>query len=180
MADVEIWWAGLSSARVELEDLLDAPERSRLAGLDLPADRARFLVGAALLRTAVGRAVGTPPQRVLIDRTCAECGDPHGAPRVAGGPRVSVSHSGVLVVVATCSDTSVGVDVQRVTEMAGADPVVWTRQESRFKAHGVPESEDPSTTIDLETPLPGYAAALTVATTTPPRVHVVAAEADPR
>lgn len=174
MADVEVWWAGLSSARVGLEDLLDTGERTRLAGLDLPADRARFLLGAALLRTAAGRAVGMPPDRVEIDRSCAQCGEPHGAPRVAGGPHLSVSHSGVLVVVAVCVDAAVGVDVQRVSDLAGRDAVSWTRQEARFKACGTADRADSSTTIELEAPLPGYAAALTIATTDPPRVHVVA------
>ncbi len=184
MAVVEVWWAGLSSSRVGLEDLLDARERTRLAGLDLPADRARFLVGAALLRTAAGRAVATSPVKVEIDRSCPKCGGPHGPPRVAGGPHVSVSHSGVLVVVALCADVAVGVDVQRVADLAGRDAVSWTRQEARFKACGGAEHTQPSTTIALESPLPGYAAALAVASTDPPCILAVDTEsvfpAEPR
>ncbi len=183
MADVEVWWVALPSARVGLEDLLDAGERIRLADLDLPADRARFLLGAALLRTAAGRASGTAPQDVLIDRTCEECGGPHGRPRVAGGPHVSVSHCGVLVVVALCHDVRVGVDVQRVSDLAGQDPVGWTRRESLFKAGGwsahLAESTTLElagrTTVELEAPLPGYAAALTVASSSPPLVRIVGA-----
>lgn len=175
MVDVQVCWATLSTARVGLHDLLDATERSRLDSLDLPADRARFLVGAALLRTAAGRAVSTSPAKVEIDRTCTECGAPHGRPRINDGPQVSVSHSGVLVVVATCAGTSVGVDVQRVSDLAGQDAASWTRRESHFKACGTLESPSRSATIDLRAPLPGYAAALTVAEAEPPHVHVVAA-----
>ncbi|MGI8947407.1 MAG: 4'-phosphopantetheinyl transferase family protein [Ornithinimicrobium sp.] len=171
MVDVYLWWADLADAHVDLVDLLDETERNRLADLDLPADRARFLLGAALLRTAVAPSVGTAPAQVRIDRTCAECGGPHGQPVVTGGPHVSVSHSGVQVVVATCVKAKVGVDVQRVADMAGADPVGWTRQESRFKAHGARHGGEPSTTTDLEAPRPGYAAALTVAAVGAPHLH---------
>lgn len=173
MVDVGVYWADLACARVELQDLLDATEGSRLEGIDLPSDRARFLVGAALLRTAAGLALATPPAKVEIDRTCAECGAPHGAPRVVGGPHVSVSHSGVLAVVAICADVPVGVDVQRLSDLAGRDAVSWTRQEARFKAWGGAEHTEPSTTIELASPLPGYAAALTLASPGPLRVRSV-------
>lgn len=191
MVDVKVWWADLTRARVDLVELLDATERSRLAGLDLPADRARFVVGVALLRTVAAEYLGTAPADVEIDRTCSECGGPHGRPRIAGGPHVSVSHSGVLVVVATCGSAGVGVDVQRISEMAGQGAGGWTRQEARFKACGPPtdpstEAKPPvtegtaaSTTIDLDPPLPGYAAALTVTTDGIPRVHTVDLEACP-
>lgn len=97
---------------------------------------------------------------------------------------MSVSHSGVLVVVATCGDAPVGVDVQRVADTAGQDAVHWTRREARFKACGAdpePNAEhpEPSRTIDLDAPLPGYAAALTVATADPPQVPGVDPDACP-
>lgn len=175
MVDVHLWWADLADARVDLEDVLDEVERDRLADLDLPADRARFLLGAALLRTAVAPSVGTTPADVQIDRTCSDCGAPHGRPVVHGGPHVSVSHSGVLVVVAICAETSVGVDVQRVSEMEGRDGTAWTRREAGFKAHGAGEGDEPSTTIDLDAPRPGYAAALTVAAVGAPHLRSTAA-----
>lgn len=175
MVEVQIRWADLSEAHVGLDDVLDTTERSRLAGLDAPADRARFLVGVWLLRGAAGQALGLPPAEVAIDRTCPDCGGPHGPPRVAGGPHVSVSHSGVLVVVALCHEAPVGVDVQRITDLTEQDPVSWTRRESHFKALGPSTGLTGSSTLGLEAPRPGYAAALTVATTGPARVHIVAA-----
>lgn len=172
MVDVHLWWVDLADAHVDLVDLLDQTERHRLADLDLPADRARFLLGAVLLRTAVAPSVGRTPADVQIDRTCADCGGPHGRPVVQGGPHVSVSHSGVLVVVATYVEARVGVDVQRASEMEGQDAADWARQEARFKAHGKRAGAVPSTTIDLDTPRPGYVAALTVAAVGAPHLHV--------
>lgn len=186
MVDVQVWWAALTHAHAGLAELLDPTEHSRLTDLELPADRARFLLGAALLRTAVARATGAAPAEVRIDRTCEDCGAAHGRPRIAGGPHVSVSHSGVLVVVATCLQAPVGIDVQRVAQISEQDAAEWTRREACFKACGVPPQPGPraaaplpSTTIDLDAPRPGYAAALTIATTDPPQVQTVNLDAGP-
>lgn len=174
--DVHLWWADLTAADVALEAGLPGPERARLEGLT-GADRARRAVGAALLQQAVRahRRQSVPTrdfsprddapqddageQEVVVDRTCEECGAQHGRPVVAGGPHVSVAHCGVLVVVATCTDTRVGVDVERVDRFEGAVAAAqaWVRHEALIKAGG------PGATLLLPAPLPGYVAALCVA-----------------
>lgn len=154
MVGVEVWWASLRSVHVSLVALLHATERARLERLDLPADRARSMLAAAVLRVAVGRQRDIPP-RLEVDRTCADCGRPHGPPRVTGGPHVSVSHSGLLVAVALCEEASVGVDVQRVADLRAEDPVRWTRGESLVKAGGERGSTAGATTVDLAPPCPG-------------------------
>ncbi|MFD6139478.1 4'-phosphopantetheinyl transferase family protein [Promicromonospora sp. NPDC060271] len=159
----EVWWSSLAAADRDLLGLLDGGERARVESLDRSADRGRSMVGAALLRVAVGAHLGTAPADVVVDRTCAECGGPHGAPRIAGtgtaAPSVSVSHSGLLAVVALVPRGPVGVDVQRLADLADpADGPAWATREALFKA-GTPARGDVAI-AELRPPLPGYAAVL--------------------
>jgi 4'-phosphopantetheinyl transferase len=159
---VEVWWSSLVAARHDLLDTLDAIERARVESLERPADRGRSLLGAALLRVAVGSHLGVAPGEIVVDRTCAECGEPHGAPRVLGpgapAPWVSVSHSGLLAVVAVSPEGPVGVDVQRLSDLG--DPAAgprWARREALLKAG----TDAPDATVyELRPPLSGYVAAL--------------------
>ena len=172
----EVWWSTLLAADRALLDVLDATERGRVQSLTRPADQGRSLVGAALLRVAVGEHLRVPPGDVLVDRTCTGCGGPHGRPRVAGpggaGPHVSVSHSGHLVVVALAVGGPVGVDVQRVADLGepsaaetGRRARAWVRREATLKVGGgaVRPAVRP-----LRAPLDGYAAALATLTPGPP------------
>lgn len=179
---VEVWWSTLTAAGHRLLDLLDATERTRVESLARPADRGRSLLGAALLRVAVASHLGIDPADVVVDRTCAECGGPHGAPRIlrpgASGPWASVSHSGLLVVVALNPQGPVGVDVQRIADLT--DPAMgpdWVRREALFKAGAAtPEPASPDmgpaeppaggTARELKAPLDGYVAALATRTET--------------
>lgn len=169
---VRVWWSTLTAADHGLLDLLDDTERTRVAMLDRPADRGRSLLAAALLRVAVADHLGAPPTEVVVDRSCADCGRPHGAPRILGPgptrPWVSVSHSGVLVVVAVSSDGPVGVDVQREADLEHpAAAREWVCREAVFKAAGRAAQQDgpdpadpPAVCHELRPPLPGYAAAI--------------------
>ena len=117
---VEIWWARLRDARPELAADLDAAERGRLAAYTRDEDKARFLLGAAVIRRVLGRGLEVPPAEVRLDRTCPDCGRPHG--KVAtDGMQLSVSHSGDLVAVAFHPGTAVGVDVELVDPAIDAD-----------------------------------------------------------
>ena len=197
MVQVEVWWSTLVAAERDLLALLDATERARVESLERPADQGRSVVAAALLRVAVGERLGVPPREVLIDRTCAECGEPHGRPRVLGPgdapPEVSVSHSGLLVVVALSDGDPVGVDVQRVADLvdlAGLSEVgdtvepaaderapsvdervpsddgrarSWVRHEAVLKVGAHPSSPAPAVRL-IPTPLDGYVAAVATLT----------------
>lgn len=158
----QVWWGTPAHACPRHVELLDANERNRLEQLRMPLDRARFTVGAALLRLTVARSLGCPPLTLPIDRTCPDCPLPHGKPRVPGSNlEVSVSHSGERVLVALTSAGATGVDVERVdtslsvrdmldqvlswTELNDSDWApqsslafsrVWTRKESVLKATG--------------------------------------------
>lgn len=120
----QVWWARAGSAPdPQLVGVLDDVERTRLAAYLQPKDQARFLLGCAIVRRLLGDHLGIDPAAVPLDRTCPDCGRPHGKVRVKGDPaQVSVSHSGEYVVVAGHRDAPVGVDVERI------DPGLDTRQ----------------------------------------------------
>lgn len=170
-----VWWADLTTADLSLVGWLDTDERARLTGLDRVADRGRFLVGAALLRVAVASATGRPRAQIAVTRTCTRCGEPHGAPQVAG-TAVSVAHASGLVAVATAARL-VGVDVERVDR--GGDMTAWVRDEACFKATSAVDARPPAMqTVLLTPPLPGYRAALALpASETDVVVHDLAASA---
>lgn len=92
---------------------LSPAERSRADGYQRPEDAALSVGGALLVRAIAGRALGVVPAEVRVDRVCAQCGGPHGVPRVAGAPYLSIAHCTGTVVVAACAGHQVGVDVER-------------------------------------------------------------------
>jgi len=97
--------------------LLDAAERDRAAGFRRTDDRHRFVLGAALLHLELARATEGDPFAPAVDRTCASCGRPHGAPRpLAAGWSASVTHSGGVVAVALRPGPNVGIDVEETAD----------------------------------------------------------------
>ncbi|MPZ26299.1 MAG: 4'-phosphopantetheinyl transferase superfamily protein [Micromonosporaceae bacterium] len=155
VVEVEVWWGRPSQQLPWHADLLDATERRRRAAFRRPADQARFTVATAVLKLAAGQRLGLAADRVTIDRTCADCGRPHGRPRLPGHDlAASISHSGDRVLVGLTGGAPVGVDVEEISrvdpdELAGhvlgtgeAAPTrpeffcYWTRKEAVVKATG--------------------------------------------
>jgi 4'-phosphopantetheinyl transferase len=150
----EVWVATIGPHRPADEGLLDEVERTRAAAFVRPDDRARFVVGAALLKDSVADQMRRPARSVRVDRRCARCGGPHGRPQVPGsGLHVSLSHSGSLVAVALTQAGAVGIDVEHRTARAlptarrtltASEPLgrpedlytYWCRKESVVKATG--------------------------------------------
>ena len=110
-----MWWAGLAGMRRGLARLLDPVEQQRRAAYRERADRDRFVLGVLITRVVLGAHLDLAPERVSIDRICAHCGRPDGGPRSVDDAdvRLSISHSGDLVVVAFTVDCPVGVDIER-------------------------------------------------------------------
>jgi 4'-phosphopantetheinyl transferase len=155
-ATCEVWLATLDQLRPDHLRVLDSVEADRLPRFTRPADAARCALGAVVLRLVAGHYLNTDPGAIVIDRTCPQCGLAHGKPSVAGGPEVSVAHSGDLVVVAVTAAGPVGVDVESVTGRPRAQVVralsgdprtdadldirdlltYWTRRETVTKATG--------------------------------------------
>jgi 4'-phosphopantetheinyl transferase len=137
--------------------LLSDVEVGRRGAYAREDDRARFTLGAVLLRLVVGAHLGLGGAEVLVDRTCAECGQPHGRPRLTdGGLHLSVTHSGDFTGVAVTAAGPVGIDVEVVRsfdyrailddvlahEEREREPTLrefvryWTRKEAVLKATG--------------------------------------------
>lgn len=167
-AQVDVWWATLTSADIALAGCLTAAESRRLEGLGAGAAAGRFLVGSALLRIAAADRRGCKAGEIELTRTCPDCGEPHGRPVVAGGPHLSLSHAGVLVVVAA-ADVPVGVDLERVED--GADPGERRRRDRWVVDEAVLKAGDEGALVALEAPLPGYTGALAVVAPAPPTVR---------
>jgi 4'-phosphopantetheinyl transferase len=113
MMPVEVWWAKIGDVRWELAAELDSDERGRLAAYARQEDKDRFLLGAAVTRRVLGMHQMIPPADVRLDRTCQDCGRPHGKVK-ANGMQLSVSHSGDLIGVAFHPTDPVGLDVEKV------------------------------------------------------------------
>jgi 4'-phosphopantetheinyl transferase len=127
----DLWWARRQDASPRHARLLDQAEQRRYAAYRREEDRDRFLVGCALAKTALAGYRGLDPASIRFDRTCPQCGQPHGKPRAAGGgPQHSVTHSGDLVAVAVAR-APVGVDVEqfdgRRRPVGGHDPDALAR-----------------------------------------------------
>ena len=112
----DVWWARRQDASAGHVALLDETERRRWTAYRRDADRERFLAGCVLAKAALARYAGLRPADVRFDRTCGQCGEPHGKPSMRGGTlQHSVAHSGDLVAVAVAPDP-VGVDVEQFGE----------------------------------------------------------------
>ncbi|MGH3195246.1 MAG: 4'-phosphopantetheinyl transferase family protein [Streptosporangiaceae bacterium] len=110
----DVWWARRQDASGRHAGLLDETERRRWTAYRREEDRERFLTGCALAKTALARHTGQRPADVRFDRTCGQCGEPHGKPVIEGGGlEHSVAHSGDLVAVAVAW-APVGVDVEQL------------------------------------------------------------------
>jgi 4'-phosphopantetheinyl transferase len=154
----DIYWVRFDALRPWHTGLLSAEERGRRGAYRREEDRDRFTLGAALLRTVIGIRSGVAPERVEVDRTCPQCGEPHGRPRVPqAAVEVSISHSGEVAGLALYSGAPVGLDVEALrpidfsplldevcspSERAAVRSVrdfytCWTRKESLLKATGV-------------------------------------------
>jgi len=153
-----VWWGEVAAYTPWHDTLLDQAERERRDRYAFEADRARFAVGAALLRLVAGRMLGVAPERVAVDRSCRTCGRPHGKPGLGeGNPHLSVSHSGSYVAVAACPEAPVGVDVEHAARRTDYQALVkhvlspeeapaavdaasflryWVRKEALIKATG--------------------------------------------
>lgn len=155
--------------------LLTDEERARGERYVRAADRARFVVGRATARRALGRLLGVAPPAVPIVT------DTNGRPTVPGSEwAFSVSHSGDAVLVALAR-TAIGVDVEAIERdldvetlatavLTGSERAsfahvaierratallrAWTRKEACLKALGVGLLVEPTSFAVPDGPLP--------------------------
>jgi len=113
----EVWWASINDQHDHLLTLLDPTEQWRRGNFRRADDRARFTVGATLLRLASARLLGCSPTELAFVRECPDCGRPHGRPALRGHDlHLSVSHAGEIILVALSTDAEIGVDVEKVDD----------------------------------------------------------------
>ena len=138
--------------------LLTGTELERRQRYLRPDDRDRFTLATVLLKGAAAGWLSAAVEDIVIDRTCATCGAPHGRPRIVGHElHASIAHSGGFVAVALSDVAAVGVDIEVVGDRR-YEPLLddvctpdershvgsredfyayWTRKESVLKALGV-------------------------------------------
>lgn len=135
--DCWIYWARPRDAQRWQRELFTDAELGRADAYRREVDRDRFTVGCALSRIGLGELLGLDPTEVPLLRDCADCGRPHGRPRLADDDAfVSVSHSGDHVVVAITRAAAVGIDVEEHDErsLTVADTVLTTTERARLAA----------------------------------------------
>ncbi|SDI19264.1 4'-phosphopantetheinyl transferase family protein [Nonomuraea jiangxiensis] len=120
--ECRVWWADPRNRSEEtLAEVLNEHERARAERYLHEEDRRRFLTACWLLRTKAAAQLGTEPEDVPVDRSCPDCGKPHGKPRIRSGGKedlhVSVSHSAERIAVALTSVAPVGVDVEQIPDV---------------------------------------------------------------
>lgn len=125
-----LWLARLPATTAEVESLaadLAPDERGRAYAFQQAADRARALLGRALVRRLLGAELGVPPHQLRIARHPA--GKPFLKPARPDGPRApffNLSHSGDWVLAAFHPSNEVGVDIEQVN-----DACDWTDVSAR-------------------------------------------------
>nr|ASV46689.1 4-phosphopantetheinyl transferase [uncultured bacterium] len=119
MIECAVRWSPPLPAEPRFLALLDDVEQGRYTGYRQDIDKRRFLTGRVLAKTVTAERLGVAVEDVTFDATCADCGKPHGRPRVPGAPlMLSISHSGDLIGVAATAGMPVGLDVETATRRA--------------------------------------------------------------
>ena len=147
-SECQIWWARPNQVPDDLfAAAVPEAERRRAGRYRQRVDRQRSLTGAWLLRAAVAAQTGERPGDVLLDRTCSDCGQQHGRPRLPAGTgiEVSVSHAGERVAVALTRLGEVGVDVEYAPLIEHFDHELAENTLSPRELAALAASDDPGT-----------------------------------
>ncbi|GAA5111944.1 4'-phosphopantetheinyl transferase family protein [Haloechinothrix salitolerans] len=132
----EVWWSRPLASADNYLSTLDDTELGRFDAYRQDADKLRFLTGRVLARFAAARWLGTEPAAITLDATCADCGKPHGKPRVIGPDDIelSLSHSGARVGIAVTAGVSVGLDVEATSRRATDDLITYALNDTERAA----------------------------------------------
>ncbi|GGV11988.1 4'-phosphopantetheinyl transferase [Actinomadura cremea] len=113
---IQVRWSAPAD-EPHMRDLLHAAELARYDRFARPEDKARFVTGRFLARTALADRTGLPPGSLAFTTECPHCGADHGKPRLPGHDiDFSLSHSGDRVVLAVAEGVRLGVDVERESD----------------------------------------------------------------
>ncbi|WP_158881727.1 4'-phosphopantetheinyl transferase family protein [Amycolatopsis anabasis] len=135
MIDCSVWWATPLPNESRYLDLLDPLERGRHEAYRNEIDKRRFLTGRTLAKTLAAERLGRVPGSIEFDATCADCGKPHGPPRVPGASlALSISHSGDRIGVALTDGIPVGLDVETANRRAEDSLIEYALNATEFAA----------------------------------------------
>jgi 4'-phosphopantetheinyl transferase len=118
VGSVHLWWADLARHESEIgrfHELISPAERERAARFRQAGSRRRFVAARGILRILLGRYLGWDPAEVPLTVGC------FGKPRLAGNRpalHFNVSHADDLAVYAFGGESEVGVDLERIQEVA--------------------------------------------------------------
>lgn len=164
--DVHVWTATLAlpaPRTASLAELLSSDERQRGARFATHVLRERFIAARGQLRELLSSYVGLSPAAIRFDYGA------EGRPSLSGaaaraGVHFNLSHSGDVVVYAISRAERIGIDVERVKQFPGMQPIAerffspaerqqlatvppdalplafyrcWTRKEAYLKAMGL-------------------------------------------
>jgi 4'-phosphopantetheinyl transferase len=110
---IVVWITLVSQAKDSLpflEPYLDGGDRERAARFRFPGDRARFVLGRALLRKCLGHFLQQRPETIELAYTNL------GRPILPGGESIqfSISHTQDLVAIAMTDGSRIGIDLERI------------------------------------------------------------------
>jgi 4'-phosphopantetheinyl transferase len=160
---IRVWRVHLDrppSRSERLEQLLSSDEMDRARRFHFDRDRRRFTIARGALRTILGGYLQMNPMSIVFDY------EPQGKPFLAPAAssiRFNVAHSGELALIAVSREREVGVDVELMRSLTGAEQIpelffspreaaifrslphdlaepaffaCWTRKEAYIKARG--------------------------------------------
>ncbi len=160
--EVQIWQASLDIPTWKFQGLLAADEQERAARFNYDRDRNRFIVRRGILRILSGCYAGVEPESILFSY------GKNGKPSLADESNVeriffNLSHSEGMAIYAFSGSYELGVDIERIRDMADMAKLVerffstgekaiwkelpesqqkraffhgWTRKEAFIKASG--------------------------------------------
>ena len=122
--EVHIWRAALDLPAARLQKLvksLSADEQVRAERFHFEQHRQRFIAGRGILRTILGRYLGTEPQQL---RFCyASSGKPALADDFEDRLQFNLSHSQGLALYAVTRDRQVGIDLEQLRPTADVEQI---------------------------------------------------------
>lgn len=120
----QVWWGRSEAVLFALRHVpyaLADYERRRAAQFRMPSDRLDYEAAHGLVRWCAAQLTGDPLSAHHLEQRCAQCGGPHGAPRLLSHPHIHVSLSHMRGWVAAAADVHpVGVDIEGVPACAEA------------------------------------------------------------
>lgn len=178
-APVDIWTISLSDPRPAI---LTPEESARAARFHFERDRIHWTAAHSALRIILSRYLNTPPLEITFTTGV------HGKPALETGHlEFNLSHSRAWAMVAICSSTPVGIDLEEIRDKVDMAKLLartgetnlpsgtqalfqrWTERESRTKATGSPLLQQPEANIisvPIQAPA-GFAASVALVSAVP-------------